>query len=92
MGCVPETCRLKSIARKWIGELDIRHLNKYQFIQYSDGRLEEESGDSVCAELNLIKRVLNKADKIWDIGLIAEISEHSNTVKCGLRFCRISSP
>ncbi|NBR39914.1 MAG: site-specific integrase, partial [Alphaproteobacteria bacterium] len=39
-GCVPETCRLKSIARKWIGELDIRYLTKQHFIQYRDDRLK----------------------------------------------------
>ena len=68
-GVVSETYRLKSVARRWIGKLDIRYLNKYQFIQYRDDRLEEVSGDSVCAELNLIKRVLDTADKIWNIGL-----------------------
>ncbi len=60
---------MKSVARRWIGKLDIRYLNKHQFIQYRDDRLEEVSGDSVCAELNLIKRVLDTADKIWNIGL-----------------------
>ena len=68
-GVVSETYRLKSVARRWIGKLDIRYLNKHQFIQYRDDRLEEVSGDSVCAELNLIKRVLDTADKIWNIGL-----------------------
>ena len=68
-GVVSETYRLKSVARRWIGKLDIRYLNKHQFIQYRDDRLEEVSGDSVCAELNLIKRVLDTADKTWNIGL-----------------------
>ena len=63
-GVVSETYRLKSVARRWIGKLDIRYLNKHQFIQYRDDRLDEVSGDSVCAELNLIKRVLDTADKI----------------------------
>ena len=30
---VPETYRLRAIARSWIGELDIRYLNKQQFSQ-----------------------------------------------------------
>ena len=60
---------MKSVARRWIGKLDIRYLNKHQFIQYREDRLEEVSGDSVCAELNLIKRALDTADKIWNIGL-----------------------
>ena len=68
-GMIPEIARLESIARRWIGQLDIRYLNRYQFIQYRDDRLKKVSGDSVCAELNLIKRVLNTADTIWNIGI-----------------------
>ena len=45
-GCVPETCRLKSIAGKWIGELDIRYLTKQHFIQYRDDRLRVAKGES----------------------------------------------
>ena len=41
-GVVSETYRLKSVARRWIGKLDIRYLNK---------------------------RVLDRADKVWNIGL-----------------------
>ena len=33
---LPETYRLRAIARSWIGELDIRYLNKQQFAQYQD--------------------------------------------------------
>ena len=36
-----ETYRLKSVARLWIGKLDIRYLNKHQSIQYHNDRLEE---------------------------------------------------
>ncbi len=35
-GMVPETCRLESIARRWVGELNIRHLHKQHFLQYRD--------------------------------------------------------
>src|SRR6056300_1733261 len=38
-GYVAETYRLKSIARRWIGELDIRYLTKQHFIQYRDDRI-----------------------------------------------------
>ena len=64
-GCVPETCRLKSIARKWIGELDIRYLTKQHFIQYRDDRLKVVTGGSVKSELSLIKRVMDTAVKKW---------------------------
>ena len=37
-GVVSETYRLKSVARRWIGKLDIRYLNEHQFIQYHDDR------------------------------------------------------
>jgi integrase len=68
-GCVPETCRLKSIARKWIGELDIRYLTKQHFIQYRDDRLKVVKGGSVGSELALIKRVLDTAVKKWGYGI-----------------------
>jgi integrase len=68
-GCVPETCRLKSIARKWIGELDIRYLNKQHFIQYRDDRLKAVTGSSTGSELALIKRVLDTAVKKWGYGI-----------------------
>ena len=68
-GCVPETCRLKSIARKWIGELDIRYLTKQHFIQYRDDRLKVVKGGSVGSELALIKRVLDTSVKKWGYGI-----------------------
>ena len=68
-GCVPETCRLKSIARKWIGELDIRYLTKQHFIQYRDDRLKEVTGSSTGSELALMKRVLDTAVKKWGYGI-----------------------
>ena len=68
-GCVPETCRLKSISRKWIGELDVRHLTKQHFIQYRDDRLKVVKGGSVGSELSLIKRVLDTAVKKWGYGI-----------------------
>jgi len=68
-GCVPETCRLKSIARRWIGELDIRYLTKQHFIQYRDDRLKIVKGGSVCSELALMKRVLDTAVKKWGYGI-----------------------
>ena len=68
-GCVPETCRLKSIARKWIGELDIRYLTKQHFIQYRDDRLKVVKGGSVGSELALMKRVLDSAVKKWGYGI-----------------------
>ena len=64
-GCVPETCRLKSIARNWIGELDVRYLTKQHFIQYRDDRLKVVTGGSVKSELSLIKRVMDTAVKKW---------------------------
>ena len=68
-GCVPETCRLKSIARKWIGELGIRYLTKQHFIQYRDDRLKVVKGGSVVSELALIKRVLDTSVKKWGYGI-----------------------
>ena len=68
-GYVPETCRLKSIARRWIGELDVRYLTKQHFIQYRDDRLRDVKGGSVCSELALIKRVLDTAVKRWGYGI-----------------------
>ena len=68
-GCVPETCRLKSIARKWIGELDIRYLTKQHFIQYRDDRLKAVTGSSTGSELALMKRVLDTAVKKWGYGI-----------------------
>jgi len=37
---VPETCRLRAIARSCIDDLDIRYLNKQLFSQYQKDRLE----------------------------------------------------
>ena len=68
-GCVPETCRLKSIARRWIGELDIRCLTKQHFIQNRDDRIKVVKGGSVGSELALIKRVLDTAIKKWGYGI-----------------------
>ena len=68
-GFVPETFRLKSIARKWIGELDVRYLTKNQFNQYRDDRLKTVSGGSVCAELALVKKVLETAKRRWGVGI-----------------------
>ena len=68
-GCVPETCRLRYIARKWIGELDIRYLTKQHFIQYRDDRLKVVKGGSVGSELALMKRVLDTAVKKWGYGI-----------------------
>ena len=68
-GCVPETCRLKSIGRRWIGELDTRYLTKQHFIQYRDDRLKVVKGGSVGSELALIKRVLDTAIKKWGYGI-----------------------
>ena len=64
-GCKSETCRLKSISRRWIGELDTRYLTKQHFIQYRDDRLKVVSGGSVKSELSLIKRVMDTAVKNW---------------------------
>ena len=68
-GMVPETCRLKSIARRWVGELDIRYLTKQHFIQYRDDRLNVVTGGSVGSELALMKRVLDTAVKKWGYGI-----------------------
>ena len=68
-GVVPETCRLESIARRWVGELDIRHLTKQHFIQYRDDRLKVVTGGSVGSELALMKRVLDTAIKKWGYGI-----------------------
>ena len=65
-GGVAETYRLKSIARRWIGELDIRYLTKQHFIQYRDDRMNVITSGSVGAELALMKRVLDTAASNWD--------------------------
>lgn len=70
---VPETYRLRAIARSWIGELDIRYLNKQQFSQYQKDRLERVSVASVHAELSLIKRVLDTAIKQWGCGIVENV-------------------
>ena len=70
---VPETYRLRAIARSWIGELDIRYLNKQQFSQYQKDRLERVSVASVHAELSLIKRVLDTAIKQWGCGIAENV-------------------
>jgi len=64
-----QTYRLKSIARRWIGELDIRYLTKRHFIQYREDRLKVVTGGSVGSELALIKRVLDTAVKKWGFGI-----------------------
>ena len=68
-GCVPETYRLKSIARKWVGQLDIRYLTKQHFIQYRDDRLQAVTGSSTGSELALMKRVRDTAVKKWGYGI-----------------------
>ena len=68
-GVIAETCRLKSIARKWIGEWDIRYLTKQHFIQYRDDRMKLVKGGSVGAELALMKRVLDTAVRKWGYGI-----------------------
>ena len=70
---VPENYRLRAIARSWIGELDIRYLNKQQFSQYQKDRLERVSVASVHAELSLIKRVLDTAIKQWGYGIAENV-------------------
>jgi integrase len=70
---VPETYRLRAISRSWIGELDIRYLNKQQFSQYQKDRLEKVSVASVHAELSLIKRVLDTAIKQWGYGIAENV-------------------
>ena len=68
-GCKSEICRLKSISRRWIGELDTRYLTKQHFIQYRDDRLKVVTGGSVGSELSLIKRVMDTAVKKWGYGI-----------------------
>jgi len=68
-GKIPEVCRLKSIARRRVGELDVRYLTKQHFIQYRDDRLKVVTGGSVGSELALIKRVLDTAVKNWRYGI-----------------------
>ena len=68
-GVIAETYRLKSIARRWIGELDIRYLTKQHFIQYRDDRMNVVTSGSVGAELALMKRVLDTAAKNWGLGI-----------------------
>ena len=62
-GLIAETYRLKSIARRRIGELDIRYLTRQQFIQYRDDRMTVVSRSSVGSELALMKRFLDTAVK-----------------------------
>ena len=68
-GAGAEIYRLKSIARSWLGRIDVRYLNKHQFNQYRDDRLKNVSSGSVCAELALMKRVLKTAKKRWGVGI-----------------------
>ena len=68
-GVIAETYRLKSIARRWIGALDIRYLTKQHFIQYRDDRLKIVKGGSVGSELALMKRVLDTAVRKWGYGI-----------------------
>ena len=68
-GLIAETYRLKSIARRRIGELDIRYLTRQQFIQYRDDRMTVVSRSSVGSELALMKRVLDTAVKKWGYGI-----------------------
>ena len=68
-GAGAEIYRLKSIARSWLGRIDVRYLNKHQFNQYRDDRLTTVSGGSVCAELALMKRVLETAKRRWGVGI-----------------------
>ena len=70
---LPETYRLRAIARSWIGELDIRYLNKQQFAQFQKDRLEKVSVASVHAELSLIKRVLDTAIKQWGYDIVENV-------------------
>ena len=65
-----EIYRLKSIARSWLGRIDVRYLNKHQFNQYRDDRLKNVLGGSVCAELALMKRVLETAKRRWGVGIL----------------------
>ena len=68
-GHIPEKYRLEKIAASWIGDLDIRYLNKQQFIKYRDDRLINVKGGTVVAELRLIKRVIQIAIRQWGIGI-----------------------
>ena len=68
-GAGAEIYRLKSIARSWLGRIDVRYLNKHQFNQYRDDRLKTVLGGSVCAELALMKRVLETAKRRWGVGI-----------------------
>ncbi len=68
-GADAEIYRLKSIARSWLGRLDVRYLNKHQFNQFRDDRLKTVSGGSVCAGLALMKRVLETAKGRWGVGI-----------------------
>ena len=70
---LPETYRLRAISRSWIGELDIRYLNKQQFAQYQKDRLEKVSVASVHAELSLIRRVLDTAIKHWGYDIVENV-------------------
>ena len=70
---LPETYRLRAISRSWIGELDIRYLNKQQFVQYQKDRLEKVSVASVHAELSLIRRVLDTAIKHWGYDIVENV-------------------
>ena len=73
-GAGAEIYRLKSIARSWLGRIDVRYLNKHQFNQYRDDRLKTVSGGSVCAELALMKRVLETAKRRWGVGIPYNLS------------------
>ena len=70
---LPETYRLRAISRSWIGVLDIRYLNKQQFVQYQKDRLEKVSVASVHAELSLIRRVLDTAIKHWGYDIVENV-------------------
>ena len=58
-GYVLETCRLKSIARKPIVELDVWRPTKQHFILNRDDRLKDDKGRSLGSEHSLMKRVLD---------------------------------
>ena len=64
-GYKSEICRLKSIGRRWIGELDTSYLTKQHVIEYRDDRLRVVKGGSVKSELSLIKSVMDTAIKKW---------------------------
>ena len=90
-GAGAEIYRLKSMARSWLGRIDVRYLNKHQFNQYRDDRLTTVSGGSICAELALMKRVLETAKRRWGVGipynpiLEIEFPRGSNPRNRGLR-------